>query len=666
MKLVNIHKPMLILFLSLLGFTATKAQVWSLQQCIDTVQVHNKNLCMAQSRIPMDGQKQKQAEANLLSTITLNIDYKYLANLPYQLLSPPVFGSFETLIIEVPFGLPRNISMNFKYVMSLYNPLEYEALKSGIIASELVELDSFITEEQALFELSNFYFAAQILRNQLAFITNAKILLAEAVIQDQSIIDNESLPAIYISPTKMQYLWLSYELNKLMISTPPPPANLFGTFGKRENALDKIPNDFFNYYPINCLGIQFTNPLFNDTIPQYKTNREMFKPRSNTLQFDMFANGHNTMQADNSKLQKLVYRQAIEPTIQFDLPVSIYVQTLLHQHSIANITNGLFADTPSPVKQQLVYRYDKEKPTNVWADTIQLKDLSVEWLYSGTFEPNKETKLSADIQGRVDEVFVDVGDKITKGETLVQIDNTLLKLQLQSAEIQIDGLEADVKRYTKLANTDAVHRNLLEKAELELKLANVHNATLLEQINKTTIKAPFNGVISAKLTEQGAFASQGLALLQITDISKLKFIANIPDFDLNKFSTGDSYSLSVDMYPDIPLQGKISSIGSRTKVGSSYSIQFSLNNTANLDIKAGMLGKAHIRNVIEDEIFSVPCSLLIGTTQRPQVYLIILGNSPLKPIPISQKNEAINLSAFKERDVIVILNCNTGLCKPPR
>ncbi|MBK8884022.1 MAG: biotin/lipoyl-binding protein [Bacteroidales bacterium] len=58
--------------------------------------------------------------------------------------------------------------------------------------------------------------------------------------------------------------------------------------------------------------------------------------------------------------------------------------------------------------------------------------------YPGTFEPNKETKVSADIQGKINLVLVDIGSIVKKGETLIQLDNSLLKLQLQTVEIQIE------------------------------------------------------------------------------------------------------------------------------------------------------------------------------------------------------------------------------------
>jgi membrane fusion protein (multidrug efflux system) len=47
-----------------------------------------------------------------------------------------------------------------------------------------------------------------------------------------------------------------------------------------------------------------------------------------------------------------------------------------------------------------VYQYDKEQAINVQADTLQLENVNAEFSYSGTFEPNKETKISAELQGK--------------------------------------------------------------------------------------------------------------------------------------------------------------------------------------------------------------------------------------------------------------------------
>jgi len=307
------------------------------------------------------------------------------------------------------------------------------------------------------------------------------------------------------------------------------------------------------------------------------------------------------------------------------------------------------------ITQSKVYQYDKEQVINVQADTLKIENVNAEFSYSGTFEPNKETKISAEIQGKINEVLVDVGSVVKKGQSLVLLDNSLLKLQLQTIEVQIEGLEADVNRYTILAKADAIQGVQLEKSVLGLKSAKVQKATLVEQINKTTIKAPFNGVVTAKLSEEGAFAAPGVPLLQITDITNLKFTVNVPENELSQFKLNQSYSLTVDAYSEISLTGKATMIGSKANMGSSFPVQFSVNNTSDLKIKSGMFGKVIFKNDTQVKGIIIPASAIVGTANQPQVYLIKNGKSVLQNITISKKiqNKAIVSSGLNEGDVIV-------------
>lgn len=311
--------------------------------------------------------------------------------------------------------------------------------------------------------------------------------------------------------------------------------------------------------------------------------------------------------------------------------------------------------TNKEITQGKVYQYDKEQAINVQADTLQIENVNTEFSYSGTFEPNKETKISAELQGKINSILVDVGSVVSKGQTLIQLDNSLLKLQLQTIDVQIEGLEADVNRYTILAKADAIQGVQLEKAELGLKSAKVQKATLLEQINKTSIKAPFSGIVTAKLSEEGAFAAPGVPLLQITDITTLKFTINVPEKDLSQFKINQSYSLSADAYSEILLTGKNTMIGSKANMGSSFPVQFMVNNTSDLKIKSGMFGKVNLKNDTQEKGIIIPASAIVGTANQPQVYLIKNGKSVLQNISISKKiqNKIVVSSGLNEGDVIV-------------
>ncbi|OJV30049.1 MAG: efflux transporter periplasmic adaptor subunit [Bacteroidetes bacterium 37-13] len=302
-----------------------------------------------------------------------------------------------------------------------------------------------------------------------------------------------------------------------------------------------------------------------------------------------------------------------------------------------------------------VYQYDKEKPISVSVDTIRLQNIVDAGNYTGTFEPNKETKISADIQGKINAVLVDVGSYVSKGQTLIQLDNSLLKLQLQTVEVQIEGLEDDVKRYTILTEADAVQGVQLEKARLGLKSAKIQRATLLEQISKTSIKAPFNGIVTAKLNEEGGFAAPGVPLLQITDISTLRFTVNVPENDLVKFQNNQTYKINADVYPDISLSGKVSMIGSKANMGNSFPIQFQVANTKNLNIKSGMFGKVSLSETKQEQGILIPTSAIIEENGIAKVYLIKNGKAVLQTITTSKTigNKTLVSSGLNENDIIV-------------
>ena len=394
MKLVNIHKHSLLLLL-LIVFQSAQAQVWSLQQCIDTAQVHNKNLQMNQNNMAIGEQREKEAKANLIPKVTANADYKYFTNLPYQLLPlsalNPVAPEGEYRAAQ--FGVPHNINANLQLSMPLYNPQVYGAIQTTKIASKLTELQYQKTEEQIYFEISNLYYNAQILHHQLAFfdsnlinaarllknmqllneqllakgtdVSKIKLQIAQLLTQKESISSKyvQVLNAlkftmgisieqsIQIDPNiqyqntneysnsltldiriiKTQNKLLSSELSTLNKSRFLPTLNLFGTFGTTGFGYNGEPNSFLDFYPIGFAGIQLSYPLFNGTVTHRKINQKKFEIKNNELQSG-FLTEQNNMQVENAKLQREVAKKMVETTTeQIQLAQTIYEQTVLQQ-----------------------------------------------------------------------------------------------------------------------------------------------------------------------------------------------------------------------------------------------------------------------------------------------------------------------------------------------
>ena len=90
-------------------------------------------------------------------------------------------------------------------------------------------------------------------------------------------------------------------------------------------------------------------------------------------------------------------------------------------------------------------------------------------------------------------------------------------------------------------------------------------------------------------------------------------------------------------------------------MGSSFPVQFSVNNTSDLKIKSGMFGKLNMKNVNQEKSIIIPTSAIVGSANQPQVYLVKNGKSSLQNITILKKiqNKAVVLSGLNDSDVIV-------------
>lgn len=413
-KLVNIHKLGLVLLLLTASVYAAQAQVWSLQQCIDTAQVSNKNLQISRNNKTLGEQKYLEARANLIPKITANADYKYFTNLPYQLLPAGVFGGAAGTFKEAQFGVPHNINANLQLTMPLYNPQLLGAIQTTKIATELTALQYQKTEEQLFFDMSNLYYNAQILHHQLRFL-DSNLLNTNKLLQTMQLLKSQLLAKgtdvnkvqlqaaqlstqkelisskyeqvlnalkfsmgidinrqIEIDTTisyqnerdynaelsldtrfaKAQNRLLTSELNTLK-NARFPSLSLFGTYGTTGFGYDKSPNDFLKFFPIGFGGIQLAYPLFNGTVTERKINQKNIELQNSVLQINL-ATEQNNMLIVNAKRQRFVAQKSVETTLsQIELAQTIYQQTALQQkQGVATLTDVLLADNAVREAQQ--------------------------------------------------------------------------------------------------------------------------------------------------------------------------------------------------------------------------------------------------------------------------------------------------------------------------
>lgn len=249
--------------------------------------------------------------------------------------------------------------------------------------------------------------------------------------------------------------------------------------------------------------------------------------------------------------------------------------------------------TNKKLAEERVYYFDSTRVVS-WEDRLPPAATQAtpgSWL--GEFEPFQEAKMSAEMPGRIVELFVTEGSVVKKGQALAKVDDALLRLQANAVEVQIAGHRADIARYEVLAEADAIRAIQLEKTELALQAALAQLAIFTKKIELSTVRAAYDGIITGVFVERGSYVGPGVPVAQLTDISRLYFAINVPEHELPFFTKKQSYRVEAELMPGVLLEARLVELGARANLGHRYPVRFELSNLPDTSIRAGMFGTVY-------------------------------------------------------------------------
>jgi RND family efflux transporter MFP subunit len=192
--------------------------------------------------------------------------------------------------------------------------------------------------------------------------------------------------------------------------------------------------------------------------------------------------------------------------------------------------------------------------------TVTPTNVTVRREYPAALKADDEIQLSAAIDGEIVALFVDVGDAVTQGQVLVELDKRYRRISLQDAEAA--ALSAEVTHsnaYLDLENNRALHEEGVigtdafraylvayysSKAALGRAQATVERAR--EELVDSTIKSPCVGKVSARYVERGEHVSKHQALLRVVDDRILRTLFFVEDRDVVAVRPGTEVTFTVD------------------------------------------------------------------------------------------------------------------------
>lgn len=301
--------------------------------------------------------------------------------------------------------------------------------------------------------------------------------------------------------------------------------------------------------------------------------------------------------------------------------------------------------------------YGAEVTVNVLARPVEIRTLTEQITANGKIHPQTEVKISPDVSGEIIGLFVKEGDRVKPGDPLVVIKPDLYisslsrsqasldasRARLAQAEAQLIERELAFKRAGQLFNTHTIPESDFETAEAAHKVAQAEVkaaqyavksaeasvAEAREQLTKTKIFAPIEGIVSRLDVEKGERVVgtnmyAGTDMMVIADLEKMEVRAEVNENDIVKVSLGDTAFVQVDAFMNRKFRGIVTEIANSARLSGTstdqvtnfevkilllkefYQDLFKTDSTSAFPFRPGMSATVEILTMTRENVITVP------------------------------------------------------------
>ena len=291
----------------------------------------------------------------------------------------------------------------------------------------------------------------------------------------------------------------------------------------------------------------------------------------------------------------------------------------------------------NPQEREKVVKFE---PRSVSIAAVERHNLPIVVNSVGRLVPNREVALSSQVSGIVLVYSVDTGDAVTANKMVVALDPTDYQLALSEARANLLSVRArhvaaknSFRRAGQLLPENVIAPEAYDKIEAEYKAtqAAVSQAEAVVDINrrrldKTVIKAPFDGLVTSRLVEKGQNINVGDPVMAIADMQSMRVKIHVNEQDYVYLDKDDSVTVLVEAYPDASFPGQVDRIGVKADSHTNtFEVEILLANP-NLVFKAGLTATVNITiDEIEDAIM-IPQNSVLFRKNRQEVFVVADGD----------------------------------------
>ena len=306
------------------------------------------------------------------------------------------------------------------------------------------------------------------------------------------------------------------------------------------------------------------------------------------------------------------------------------------------------------------------KPVSI--ANVEARDISFAITAAGEIGPADQVSVRPEINGKIAELPVDIGDPVKKGQLLCRLDDTDLqtekvtqlsqvagaKLQIEAASLQVEKTEREFKRNDSLFQNRLVAQDIFDNAKTDFRVAQnslqlAKNAleraeSALKQVDdklaKTRIEAPFDCTVLTRPVSLGQTVSgsggfnSGTEILSVANLNDMIITAHINQADVTRMKNGQAVEVQVESVPGLKMKALVERIAPQAVIKNGikgFSARIAIKEL-DARVRPGMTSILSIPVASVENALSVPLSAVF--TERGERYVYVKSDEEFEKRPV--------------------------------
>ena len=295
---------------------------------------------------------------------------------------------------------------------------------------------------------------------------------------------------------------------------------------------------------------------------------------------------------------------------------------------------------------------DAQIPVN--AHIVTYEKLSENVYTTGSILANEEVELRSEISGKIVQILFREGAYVNKGELLIKINDSELQAQLRKAASKVKLIEDREERQRQLAQSQMISQEDYESTLNDVQASKAEYDLIQAQIDKTEIKAPFNGVIGLREISEGSFVTTSTVIARLQNLANLKVDFAIPQKYSFLVKIGDQLKFKLSG-KDFQYTAKIYAVEPKIDPSTRTLRLRAICTTIYKDLYPGAFVNVELNLKETDQAILIPTVAVVPELKGQSVYLYKAGIVGQQKVEIGLREEKLVqiISGLAEGDTVI-------------